>query len=61
MKNTRRTESISLGDLVALVFDAAEGVSPDPRLATTLAALTVNDLVRDSRRRRVTAPERCAA
>lgn len=61
MSKSRRTESISLGGLVALTFDAAEAVAPDPRLATALTLLTVNSLVRDSHRRRPTTPARCTA
>ncbi len=61
MNTHRRSTSISLGDLVALAVDAAEATVPDPGLATALATVTVNAMVRDSRRRRPTVPERCAA
>lgn len=61
MNTDRRSNFISLGDLVALAIDAAETAVPDPRLATALATLTVNTLVRYSRRKRPTVPERCAA
>ncbi len=47
MSRTRRTDTISLGDLVALAFDAAEAVVPDPRLATALATLTVRGALRE--------------
>jgi len=39
--------SMSLGELVALAFDAAERITPKPRVAAVLATLSLDAVLRE--------------
>jgi hypothetical protein len=53
MNQKSSNRSMSLGDLVALAFDTAEAVTPNPEVAAVLATLAVDSMVRRHRGRRV--------
>ena len=52
MKKAPPARSVLFGDVVALAFDIAQGITPNPRLAALLATLAVDELVPPHRRRR---------
>lgn len=45
MKKAAPVRSILFGDVVALAFDIAQGITPNPRLAALLAAIAVDQLI----------------
>jgi hypothetical protein len=49
----RPEQPLLFGDVVALAFDLAQRLTPNPRLAALLATIALDEVVPRSRRRRV--------
>ena len=49
----RPEQPLLFGDVVALAFDVARSLTPNPRLAALLATIALDEVVPRGRRRRV--------